>query len=145
MPAPSPDTSFLFSLYGDDAHTTRARGWLSTHGGTLPVTTLALFEHANALRCAAFRKAITHEDALSALQAVAHDLKSGMLVIAGPSLPDVLTEAERLSARHSLVGGFRSFDILHVATARVLKADVFLSFDVAQRNLAAAAGLKVGP
>ena len=68
-----------------------------------------------------------------------------MLTIAGPSLPDVLTEAERLSARHSLSGGFRSFDILHVATARVLKAGVFLSFDVAQRNLAAAAGLKVGP
>ncbi len=145
MLSPSPDPSFLISLYGDDAHTARARSWLGSHGGTLPVTALALFEHANALRCAAFRKAISREDALGSLQAVAHDLKFGMLVIAGPSLPDVLAEAERLSARHSLVGGFRSFDILHVAAARVLKADVFLSFDVAQRNLATAAGLKVGP
>ncbi|MBI3885024.1 MAG: hypothetical protein HY302_04765 [Opitutae bacterium] len=62
----------------------RARSWLGTHGGTLPVTTLALFEHANALRCSAFRKVITREDALGSLQTVAHDLKSGMLKVAGP-------------------------------------------------------------
>ncbi|MBI3885023.1 MAG: hypothetical protein HY302_04760 [Opitutae bacterium] len=57
----------------------------------------------------------------------------------------MLAEAERLSARHSFGGGHRSFDLLHVAAARVLKADLFLSFDLAQRDLATAAGLKVGP
>ena len=42
-------------------------------------------------------------------------------------------------------GGHRSFDILHVATATLAKAKLFLTFDNNQRKLAAAAGLTVGP
>lgn len=39
----------------------------------------------------------------------------------------------------------RSFDILHVATARVLKATAMLTFDINQRKLASAVRLAVGP
>jgi hypothetical protein len=37
------------------------------------------------------------------------------------------------------------FSPLHIATSRYLKAERFLSFDAAQRDLAEAEGLKVGP
>jgi hypothetical protein len=42
-------------------------------------------------------------------------------------------------------GGHRSFDILHVATARLLNATCFLSFDANQRKLATTLRLNVGP
>jgi hypothetical protein len=50
-----------------------------------------------------------------------------------------------LSYLHTIIGGHRSFDILHVATARVLKATLFLSFDLNQRRLAGAARVPLGP
>ena len=55
---------------------------------------------------------------------------------------DVQNIAERLSSQHTLAGGHRALDILHVATALHLGVDEFLTFDQNQRALAAAEGLK---
>ena len=60
-------------------------------------------------------------------------------------LAQVVAEAMRLSSLSTLAGGHRSFDILHVATASVLKTKRFLAFDGNQGKLAASAGLAVGP
>ena len=73
------------------------------------------------------------------------DLKSGHLYPASVDLTAIVTEAARLSELHTLSGGHRSFDILHVATARLLKATIFLSFDANQRKLATTLRLHVGP
>jgi hypothetical protein len=59
--------------------------------------------------------------------------------------PAALRIAASLSDHHSAVVGTRSLDILHVAAAKLLHTDEFVSFDIRQRTLAAAAGLKVGP
>jgi predicted nucleic acid-binding protein len=56
---------------------------------------------------------------------------------------DVVSTAERLSAQHTWNGGFRAFDILHVATALHLGAMEFLTFDANQRKLAELEGLVV--
>jgi predicted nucleic acid-binding protein len=61
------------------------------------------------------------------------------------SVSDVLRRAEELSNRHTIAGGHRSFDILHVATALHLGAREFLTFDTNQRKLATAEKLKVKP
>jgi hypothetical protein len=53
----------------------------------------------------------------------------------------IYAEARRLSARWSATLGTRSLDILQVASAIVLKADSFLTFDSRQKKLAKAAGL----
>jgi hypothetical protein len=53
--------------------------------------------------------------------------------------------AERLSAARTKTEGHRALDILHVATARVLQAQEFLTFDERQSKLAQAEGLKVKP
>jgi hypothetical protein len=50
-------------------------------------------------------------------------------------------EARRLSATWSATLGTRSLDILQVASALVLKAETFLTFDARQKKLAKAAGL----
>lgn len=139
------DTSFLFSLFGNDPHTSAAQAWARRAQRPLAVTTLQRYELANAIRFAAFRKAISSTDAAASLAAFDADLKHGALQMTPCDLAAVVTEAERLSELHTLLGGHRSFDILHVATARVLRATMFLSFDVNQRKLASAANLSIGP
>jgi len=139
------DTSFLFSLYGGDAHTASARAWVIKAKQPMAVTVLNRFEFGNAIRFAAFRKVISRQDALASLAAFAADLRNGMLQPASPDLADVVKEAARLSELHTMTGGHRSFDILHVAVARVLKAALFISFDANQRKLAGIANLSVGP
>jgi predicted nucleic acid-binding protein len=57
----------------------------------------------------------------------------------------VFQRAEDLSGRHTLKGGHRSFDVIHVATALTLEATQFLTFDERQRQLAMAEGLEVKP
>ena len=57
------------------------------------------------------------------------------------NLTDVLAEARRLSAAHTLTDGHRGFDILHVAGALVIRATHFLTFDTNQTKLAESEGL----
>jgi predicted nucleic acid-binding protein len=71
------------------------------------------------------------------------DLATGVFAHATAAWPEVLLEAERLSAGHSETIGTRSLDILHVASALVLGAEQFATFDTRQGTLARAAGLRV--
>jgi predicted nucleic acid-binding protein len=139
------DTSFLFSLFGGDAHTASARAWLVQTKQPIAVTTLNRYEFENAIRFAVFRKVISPPDARNSLAAFEADLKNGILQSVSPDLLDIVREATRLSELHTMSGGHRSFDILHVAAARVLKATLFLSFDTNQRKLASSGKLMVGP
>ena len=50
---------------------------------------------------------------------------------------------EELSLRHSARHGFRTYDLLHVASALLLKCDTFWSFDPKASKLAALEGLKI--
>jgi predicted nucleic acid-binding protein len=145
MAASIADTSFLFSLYGNDAHTASARAWMRRKAQPITITALLRYELGNALRFAAFRKVISPADALSALAAFEADFQAGYLQLMPCDFSVVIEEARRLSGRYTLTGGHRSFDVLHVATARVAKAAAFLSFDVNQRKLAGAIGLTVAP
>ena len=140
------DTSFLYSLYVQQANSAAATAYISTAGsGPLPITTLGRFELFNAIRLSAFRKQIDKKMAAADLQAIAKDIASGVLEIKGCDWTAVHAEAERLSAAHTLTGGYRGMDTLHVATALILRATEFRSFDQNQRQLAAAEGLIVKP
>lgn len=139
------DTSFLFALFGSDTHTATALAWTRQAGQSITVTALNGYELGNAMRFAVFRKAVAQGDALHSLAAFEADLKSGHLHLARCEMDAVVAEATRLSERYTTAGGHRSFDVLHVAAARVLKATTFLSFDANQRKLAAVVGLTVGP
>ena len=54
----------------------------------------------------------------------------------------IRTRRYEISAEHSFSHNCRSADLLHVAYAKELAADLFVSFDGNQTILAEAAGLK---
>ena len=137
------DTAFLCSLHAPDAHTGRVVAWLQRPRAALPFTGLHRLEFRNALRLRVFRKEITPEQRELAIQAMLSDIAADVFAHAEPSWPEVLLEAERLSGGHSETIGTRSLDILHIASALVLGAKDFLTFDTRQGTLAKAVGLRV--
>jgi predicted nucleic acid-binding protein len=139
------DTSFLFSLYGRDVHTTRALALVARLGAPLAVTPLNAFEFRNAVRFAVFRRALPCTAAGSILGAFDADLTAGTLEFQSADLDAILAEANRLSRARTEEGGHRAFDILQVAAAAKLSAALFLTFDENQRVLARFAGLVALP
>lgn len=139
----SADTSFLFSLYGNDIQTPRAVAWMKSKKSALTLSSLAEYELANALRFAEFRGAIAPGEAALFWSQFETDKASGRIQIHLCNLADVIEQAKQLSASHTLTNGHRGFDILHVACALHIKAKQFLTFDKNQKILAEAEGLKV--
>ncbi|PAZ01178.1 MAG: hypothetical protein CAK90_01555 [Spartobacteria bacterium AMD-G4] len=137
------DTSFLFSLYGNDGNTPCAVAWMQTCRTALTLSTLNEYELGNALRFAEFRKGIGHGEAALFWAQFEADRASGRLKVQVCNLADVLDEAKRLPSTYSLTGGHHSFDILHVAASLQLKAKQFLTFNVNQKKLAEAEGMQV--
>jgi predicted nucleic acid-binding protein len=109
----------------------------------LAITSLNEYELGNALRFAEFRKVISPGEAALYWADFEADRAGGRLQVHVCNLADVMHEAKRLSSKYTLKGGHRGFDILHVASALVLKADRFLTFDSNQKKLAQAEGLMV--
>jgi predicted nucleic acid-binding protein len=140
------DTSFLYSLYVQQVHSARAAAYMASgDGGPLPLTTLGRFELLNAIRLSVFRQLLDSPLALADLRTLEADLRSGVLKLTPCDWPAVHAEAERLSAKYTKEGGYRSMGILHVATALVSDATVFLTFDQSQARLAGAEGLAIKP
>ncbi|MES2996746.1 MAG: hypothetical protein V4733_08045 [Verrucomicrobiota bacterium] len=78
--------------------------------------------------------------ALSTLQA---NISAGVFRQGNVDWADVHKIAERLAFKHTVKGGHRGFDILHVASAIHLGATEFLTFDGNQKKLAKAEGFMV--
>jgi predicted nucleic acid-binding protein len=145
MPAPVyADTSFLVSLYVQDANTARAVA--AVEGGAAPLYFTPLIRHElrNALRLCVFRRQITSAQRESALHDMEADAEAGVLHLAPVDWPKVFAQAESLGRNHSEALGTRGMDILHVACALALRAKRFETFDDRQRQLAELAGLKIG-
>jgi predicted nucleic acid-binding protein len=146
------DTSLLCALYRSQADSPAADRLMRRESGPVHVSSLVLFEFRHSVRLQAFRLSKDRTRGYSKLEAgrmleiLAANLRSGGLRI--PPVEDwaaVYRVAEALSAQHTVKGGCRSLDVLHVATAVYLKSDRFLTFDVGQAQLAKAAGLMVRP
>lgn len=137
------DTGLLCSLYAPDAHTRRAVAYMRRHTLALPFTWLHQLELRNALRLRLFRREISVAQRDASLNMVLADVAAGVLEVVSPPLTEVMAEAERLGATHSEKLGTRSLDILHVASALVLRATSFVTYDRRQAALARASGLKV--
>ena len=137
------DTSFLFSLYGSDAHSARAVAWTARCTAPIRLNALTHYELGNALRYAEFRRALKTGEAAQFWGLFEAAVAQGRLVVETCNLADVVDEAKRLSATYTLSGGHRGFDILHVAAALNVGAREFLTFDGDQKKLAEAEGLHV--
>ena len=111
----------------------------------LPLTAIHGLEVRNAFKLGVFRQLLTGAQAAAALRNLQKDLRAGRLRRTAMKWPTIFRLATRLSDRHSAAYGTRSLDILHVAAAKVMRVEHFVSFDARQRVLAAALGIKVDP
>ena len=138
------DTSFLVSLYVQDANT--ARAVVAVEAGATPLVFTPLIRHElrNALRLCVFRRQITAAQRESALHDIEADAEAGVLHITPVDWPKAFVHAEKLGRSHSEVLGTRGTGVLHVACALALRAKRFATFDERQGQLAELAGLDVG-
>ena len=137
-----PDTSFLFNLYIPQTHSVRAAAHFAAMKEPLHLTSLNRFELVNAIHLASFRKTIKAKHAEAALAAVEDDLATGATVLVPCDWAAMHGRALQIAMHHTGKGGYRGFNILHVASALELGAKEFLTFDALQSELAKAVGLK---
>ena len=146
-----PDTSFLCAFYRRQDNSPAAAAHFKSMTEALHVSGLLLYEFRQSLRFQVWlhrqnpRKGFPQIDCDQALADLQTDLDTGAVIVASVDWADVHRRAEQFSARHTGASGHRAFDVLHVATALHLGAREFLTFDVNQRKLAAAAKLKAKP
>jgi predicted nucleic acid-binding protein len=121
----------------------------SRQGKPIPVTTLLRMELMNAFQRLVFETRsggqwrVTAEMTAAAWAYFEEDLEEAVLfrpVVV--TLEEISTEFESLSVRHTARHGFRTYDIMHVASALRLGCNTFWSFDEKARKLAKLEGLK---
>lgn len=117
--------------------------------GEIVVSSLVLWEFRQSARLQVFRHKKDHTTGFSkseadqVMEVLAANLDAGALVLESVEWTEVHSHAEHLSAKHTMSGGHRPMDILHVATAKHLKLEPFLTFDGNQKKLAEEAGFHV--
>jgi predicted nucleic acid-binding protein len=136
------DTSFLFSVYAANEHSRNALRILRRLSEPLSITIISQFELETAMRLREFTRDLTAGQSERYLDRFSEDVSGGQMRIEQVDLHSLFARARRLSAKHVLTLGVRSFDILHVASALELQAESFLTFDRLQQKLAIAEGLK---
>jgi predicted nucleic acid-binding protein len=151
---PYGDANVLVRLYLDPDGTGQARELTQNEtaqaGWPLPVTPLLRLELYNALRQIVFtsRQAAGHWRITTEMAEAAraefdtHLAEAQFLRLSPLSLEDLAARFEELSARFTVRYGFRTYDILHVASALELGCDTFWSFDKNASRLARLTGLK---
>jgi hypothetical protein len=146
-----PDTSFLCAFYRRQDNSPQAAAHFKAMTEALHVSGLLLYEFRQSVRFQVWlhardkSKGYPQADCDRALADLQTDLDTGAVVVAPADWPDVYRLAETISKRHTIAGGHRSLDVLHVAAALHLGAREFLTFDANQRKLAAAEKLNVKP
>ena len=136
------DTSFLVSLYVLDVNSAPAAAQMKRAALPLSLSPLGEIEIANAFQLRLFRKELDHSKVKAAQKLFREDMANGVIVLR--PLPSVVfDEARRLAEKHTRRLGTRSLDLLHVASALVLRTETFFTFDEKQRKLAKAEGLLV--
>lgn len=151
---PYADTNFFSRLYLHGSEADEIQRLLSaaqSAGATrLPITWLHRIETINAFQLYVFagkqsgRARVTREQAAAAHATFQTDVKEGMFLWnAQIELNDLEGRFEELALRHSATHGFRTYDLLHVASALLLDCDTFWSFDPKAERLATLEGLKL--
>ncbi len=137
------DTSFLVSLYGRDVHSRQAVALVRKHRPVFIVTPFGETEFTSIVYSVIARpKGWSLREARAIEEDFLRDLQEG--VWQWEDLPsETWSRARELSRRHAPALGSRAMDAMHVATALVLGAEDFYTFDRDQARLARAAGLPV--
>ena len=134
------DSSVFVSLYLRDAHFRDARERIERQH-QIWLTSLHRVEWHHAVAQHIFQRVISVEQAAKVQSAFEVGRERGLWLEV--EMPDAAFEtAIELARKQVLHLGGRTLDSLHVASAVLLRADEFWTFDERQRKLARAAGLK---
>jgi predicted nucleic acid-binding protein len=149
---PYADTNFFTRLYLPLPESEKADSLLETarKGHAVPVTWLHRMELVNAFELSVClgrqggHPVVSGQQAAAALATFQEDLVARtFLAPANPDLVKLESSFEETAQRHTSKQGFRTYDILHVVSARLLGCDTFFSFDQKARRLAVLEGLDV--
>jgi predicted nucleic acid-binding protein len=151
---PYADTNFFTRVYLALPESEKADRLLDAarggHSPALPITWLHRMELANAFELSVWlskqggHPRVSSQQAAVAFATFKEDLAEQKFLLplqADPS--DLRALFEATVARHTAKHGFRTYDILHVASAQLLGCDHFFSFDERARKLAKIEGLRV--
>jgi len=151
---PYADTNFITRLYlslPSTGEAVSAMKRLKSKGDeVLPITFHHRLETINAFQLLVFAGAqsphqarVTLKQASLALATFRGDLAaSAFLQETSLPLGEVEQQFEELALRHTAKHGFRTYDLIHVASALVLECDCFWSFDAKTVKLAGLEGLR---
>lgn len=137
------DTSFLVSLYGSDVNSQTATKLLRRHRPVFLITPFSEAEFTSVVFAVPSRPGGWDVRMAASIEGdFTRDLQTGVWQWEDFP-PEIWTRARELSRRHGPSLGCRALDSLHVASALVLAADHFYTFDRDQAKLARAVGLRV--
>lgn len=147
------DANTLIRLYLDFDGSGQARDLVTAakvrRHWPLPAPPLLLFEVSNGLQRLIFESRaggqwrVTPEAAAAAWYEFTTHLDQATFLQRSPlELRELEGEVESLVARYTARHGFRTYDIIHVASARALGCLRFLTFDAKARKLAELVGMK---
>ena len=139
------DTGFVVSLYKLESTSETAATLMKKLQAPVWISNLCETELRNAFQLSVFRGEIDKYSAQLKLQLFQQDLKKGIYAVMPVSSSAMHSKTTELIDRHSARIGTRSLDLMHIAIALLLKADIFLSFDLRQRKAAKLEGLKIKP
>lgn len=115
---------------------------MSRSKAPLLTTDFGEFEFINAVSWRVFRKQVLIGEQHAVLDSFEKDVEAGIIRIT-PIPAAAFARAKQIARTQTPVLGNRALDVLHLASALVLKADTFYTFDSKQTKLASALGLRV--
>lgn len=135
------DSSALFKLYVAENHSSSMAALAEQDETFFILNGLHELEVRNAFRLMVFRGEINADAAMNAFAALDADVSSPLYRAQSLDFGRLTKAAERMSAATTVQKGGRALDLLHVAAARLIDCDAFVTFDQRQREIAAVAGL----
>lgn len=111
----------------------------------VPFTSLIELEIENALQALWFRREITDDQLLGSRKLVSNLVREGRFRRIDLSLDEIAAETLSLAPLVTSKTGCRTLDLMHVATAKLLLADEFVSTDKRQIEAAKKCGLRIVP
>ena len=129
------DSSFLFSLYANDANSQAAFAEMARVPSAFVISTLTELEFLNSLELWLFRKRLSGAQADRVRVAFEQDLESAVYTEVELD-PRVFRDTRKLILQFSASVGCRTADILHVSAALAAQCDKMYTFDLRQRDLA---------
>lgn len=133
------DTSAFLKLYIREKGSEQVQAMVAGQPEPLPVWEILEMELSNALNLKVFQGELEESESARQYSLFRKRKTNGLYFLPELRRAELMFDFRRLSGSTSRLG-CRTMDILHVACALQLQADVFLTFDLRQRALARTTG-----